>query len=540
MTLAPTAALHIAAVSKRFGRTQALDDVTFGVEHGSIHALLGGNGSGKSTLIKILAGVYSADSGSLTVAGHTYDATHLTPHVARSSGLRFVHQDLGVFLPLTVSENICLGTGFDRRARYAISWGQVQKRTAALLAEWHIPARPGDVLSTLRPADRTMIAIARASAAGRDEGSNLHRAAGPLTLILDEPTSALPETEVQRLLDWLRQSSRKGNTVVFVTHRLEEVLDVATAVTALRDGRHEGTQAVSGLTRRDLVRMIAPTADKVSSAPAAGSSRAAGSTIGAARYDRAGDSVASSSSPQPRLAVRRLTGGSLRDVSFELAAGEVLGIAGLLGSGRTRLLHYLAGVLKPQGGEILLDGRVFAAWPERLAIAAGVVLVPESRADDGIFPGLSISENMQAASLAVRRPTAFAFTPAMRTAAKRNVVKFGVKMASVDDDILTLSGGNQQKVLVGRWLATDPRVVLLDEPSVGVDVDARASLHRLVRNATATGAAAVCVSSDLYELVELCDRVLILRDGTITETLSGDQLTPAAVGHAMHGSVEGA
>lgn len=535
MTLAPTAALHIAAVSKRFGRTQALDDVTFGVEHGSIHALLGGNGSGKSTLIKILAGVHSADSGSVAVAGHTYDATHLTPHVARASGLRFVHQDLGVFLPLTVSENICLGTGFDRRARYAISWRQVQKRTAALLDEWHIPARPGDVLSALRPADRTMIAIARASATGRDEESSSEPAGGPLTLILDEPTSALPETEVQRLLDWLRQSSRKGNTVVFVTHRLEEVLDVATSVTALRDGRHEGTQAVSGLTRRDLVRMIAPTADKVPAAPPPDS------THGATRYERSGDSIPSPSSPtQPRLTVRRLTGGSLRDISFELAAGEVLGIAGLLGSGRTRLLHYLAGVLKPQGGEILLDGRMFAAWPERRAIAAGVVLVPESRADDGIFPGLSISENMQAASLAVRRPTAFAFTPAMRAAAKRNVVKFGVKMSSVDDDILTLSGGNQQKVLVGRWLATDPRVVLLDEPSVGVDVDARASLHRLVRNATATGAAAVCVSSDLYELVELCDRVLVLRDGTITETLSGDQLTPATVGHAMHGSVEGA
>ncbi len=531
MTALLPAALQIRAVSKRFGRTQALNNVSFNVERGSIHALLGGNGSGKSTLIKILAGVHSADSGTVTVAGDTVDTSHLNPHWARSAGLRFVHQDLGVFLKLTVAENICLDNGFDKRARCAISWREVERRTTALLEEWQIPARASDVLSGLRPADRTMIAIARAFTTGDDQHPSSEDGSQPLTLILDEPTSALPETEVQRLLDWLRQSSRKGNTVVLVTHRLEEVLDVATAVTALRDGRHEATRAVTGLTRGDLVRLIAPTAQ---GGPA---------TAAPLPHDVAGHKTTFKAEPldvptQPRLKVTGLSGGSLRNVHFELAAGEIVGIAGLLGSGRTRLLHYLAGVLKPHAGQMFLDGEMFDPRPERRAIAAGVVLVPESRADDGIFPGLSISENIQAAALAVHRPTALALTPHVRLAAKRNVARFGIKMSSVDDDILTLSGGNQQKVLVGRWLATAPHVVLLDEPSVGVDVDARASLHRLVRAATATGAGVLCVSSDLYELVELSDRILVLREGTIAETLSGARLTVTAVGHAMHGSLE--
>ena len=425
----PSPALLIEGVSKRFGRMRALDDVSFAVKRGSVHALLGGNGSGKSTLIKILAGVYSADEGSVRVAEESLNAAHLSPAAARAAGLRFVHQDLGVFLTLTVAENIALGNGYDKRAGCAISWRQVASRTADLLEEWRIPARPTDVLAALRPADRAMVAIARASASF--DGTDSRRDAVPLTLILDEPTSALPQDEVQRLLVWLRESSSRGNTVVLVTHRLEEVLDVATDVTALRDGRHEATREVSGLTRSDLVGLIAPNVREGVSSSA--------STPGARARDgaAAADAVPGGGGTPPRLSVRNLSGGSLRNVNFDLAPGEIVGIAGLLGSGRTRLLHYLAGVLKPASGEIRLDGQLFEPWPERRAIARGVVLVPESRSDDGIFPGLSISENFEAGLLATRRPTALALTPRTRSAAKKNATKFGVKMSSVDDDILT-------------------------------------------------------------------------------------------------------
>ena len=525
MSVTAATALEIEGVSKRFGSTRALDAVSFGVERGSIHALLGGNGSGKSTLIKILAGVVPADEGSVSVGGVAHSVSSLSPHLARQVGLRFVHQDLGLFLPLTVAENICLSRGFERRALFAISWREVQRQTTNLLEQWRISARPNDPLWAVRPADRTMIAIVRALAADANPEGEPTESSEPMILVLDEPTSALPETEVERLLTWMQDLAMSGSTAIFVTHRLEEALAVAKTVTVLRDGRHETTEPSAGLTRAHLVSLIAPKTTADAPRGLQGRRSAAGAPP-------------RPPSAEPRLTVRGLAGGSLRGVDFEVMAGEVVGVAGLLGSGRTRLLQYLAGVIKPDHGTVALEGKPLTYRSEADAIRAGVVLVPEDRTENGIFPGLSISENLQAGTLATRRAAGLALTPHLRTAARRSVAKFGIKAATVDDDILTLSGGNQQKVLVGRWLATAPRVLLLDDPTVGVDVEARASLHGLVRDATSRGAAVICVSSDLCELVELCDRVLVLHEGRIDQTLAGDRLTTSALGHAIHGSVE--
>lgn len=520
MSPAHDTALRLQSVSKQFGTTQALRNVSLEIPAGRIHALLGGNGSGKSTLIKILAGVETANHGSATVGASTHDLSNPSPNWAKDAGLRFVHQDLGLFLDLTAAENICLTTGYSRRKGGSVSWSKVNRDSERILQKWKIAARPTDVMADLRPADRTMIAIARTLSA--DEPSDDTGAERSRILILDEPTSALPDVEVDSLLEWLRHTATQGNTVVIVTHRLEEVLAVADSITVLRDGEHVTTEPRSGLTRRDLVRFIAPSATQ-------------------SRKNRTGDvqrATEAAATSVPRLEVRHITGKSLGDVNFTVRSGEVVGIAGLLGSGRTRLLKYLAGVLRPDSGQILLDGMPVVTWPGHKAIRSGIVLVPESRADDGLFPGMTIAENLEAGSLAIQSAFRVDSRRGVCERAKDKARRFGVKASSVSADILTLSGGNQQKVLMARWLSASPRLILLDEPTVGVDIGARKALHNLVKDAADAGSAALCVSSDLNELCELCDRVLVLHQGVITESFAGDDLSAHEIGQAVHGTLE--
>ncbi len=317
----------------------------------------------------------------------------------------------------------------------------------------------------------------------------------------------------------------QGNTVIIVTHRLDAVLAVADSITVLRDGDHVATLCREGVTQRDLVSLIAPTALEANARPA---------PLSEADMVQEPDAGV----PQARLQVRHLAGGSLRAVSFAVRPGEVVGIAGLLGAGRTRLLKYLAGVLRLDSGSIELDGTEIDLWPGHRALRAGIVLVPESQADDGLFPGLTIAQNLEAGTLAVQSPLRVDIAGRMRSRAKAKVGQFGVKASSVGTDILTLSGGNQQKVLMARWLSMSPRLILLDEPTVGVDIGARIALHRLWRDATDAGSASVSVSSDLNELCELCDRVLVLQQGGITESFARDAISARAIGHAIHGALE--
>ena len=521
-------AVGLEAINKRFGPTRALIDVSFEVNRGSVHALLGGNGSGKSTLIKMLAGVHQADSGLVNIGEREYDAAKTDPRWAKEVGFRFVHQDLGVFPTLSVAENVALGRSYSPTFAKSISWKETKRRASELLERWSIAASADQEMISVRPADQAMIAIARAV----DLDSNADSAVSVeqhMTLVLDEPTASLPEAEVERLLAWIRTSASEGITTILVTHRLDEVLAIATHVTVLRDGRHLETKSRDEITRRDLVELIVGDTSatvlgddakkKTSSRPVAAASKSSGVT--------------------PRLRVHGLADGPLRDVSFDLYPGEIVGLAGLLGSGRTRLLHHLAGVSKTSPGVIEIDGAGMNLWPQQHAIRSGIAFVPESR-EVGIFPGLSVAENLYASHLALRSPFAPALSSEVSTSAAKLVTRFGVKTQRPTSDIMTLSGGNQQKVLMGRWLSIEPRLLLLDEPSVGVDVGARAAVHELIREAASTGATALCVSSDTAELAELCDRVIVLRDGVIDGELTGDDLTAATIGRAIHGTLEGA
>ncbi len=480
-----TAALSVRGLGKSYGGNPALRDLDLDIRPGEIHALLGGNGSGKSTTIKILAGVVAPDGGTVAIDGQVVQADCWTPGKAHAAGLRFVHQQPAVFPELTIAENLALGSGFPRGAGGRIDWAALNRRTAELLTRYHVTAEPSTPLGRLRAADRSRVAIIRAlqDRDGADGG----------VLVLDEPTAALPAAEVAHLLDALRGYAAAGQTILYVSHRLDEVLSVADRVTVLRDGAKVATVEVEGLTESALVELI----------------------VGRP-LDRAFPAARTESRDDAALVVRGLTGGPLQGVDLTLRKGEVLGIAGLLGSGRSELLRMLFGAYPSTGGEITLDGKAFRVTTPDAAMALGIAYVPEERQADAIFPGESLRHNMSAGMASSYFRKLVYRHGEERDDTQRSIAEFLVRTSSDGQPIDTLSGGNQQKVVLARWLRRRPKVLLLDEPTQGVDVGARAEIYELVRRATTAGTSVLLVASETEELAHACDRVAILRGGRIT------------------------
>ncbi len=492
-------ALTISGLSKTFGREKALDNVGFSVKPGSVHGLIGGNGSGKSTLIKILAGVHRGDpGGSVTFSGTQAESDQINPELARRLGMRFVHQNPAMFPSMTVAENVGLGAGFPTTAG-RIRWQALRHHTQQLLDRYEIAARADDLVGNLRQAEQTMIAIARALQ-DADEGATC-------VLVLDEPTASLPDHEVRILLDAIRRLSRMGHTVIYVSHRLEEILDITDHVTVLRDGRHIETRPTQGLQEADLIRMIVGrsvdrTYAQVSALPRSGDQR-----------------------QTPVLEVQGLGGGPLADVSFSLQSGEVLGIAGLLGSGRTELLKMIFGDMAHERGAIRLDGKKIAFSEPLQAMQAGIAMVPENREREGVFQGLSVMENMTVGQFHKFTTGGVINRRREQLEACKSVVEYRVKTRNERAQISSLSGGNQQKVVMARWLRRAPRLLLLDEPTQGVDVGAREDIYAAIRSSLANGMGVLVASSDFDELAQLCQRVIILKQGRITGELVGEDLT---------------
>ena len=490
-------ALAVEHLSKTFGSTRALDDVSMAIGPGRIHGLVGGNGSGKSTLIKILAGVHRGDPGGVVRIGDAaVPCDHTTPAHARAAGLRFVHQDPGVFPALTVAENLAIGGahGFPT-AGGRVRWKALHRRAAAALERFEIAARPTDLLGSLRRAEQTMVVIARAL---EDERETPNR----LVLVLDEPTASLPEHEVELLLEAIRRCAGDGQTILYVSHRLEEIVALVDELTVLRDGRVVESRGADGLTTDHLVQAI----------------------VGRP-LERAFGTPQPRADARVRLAVRGLAGGPLRDVSFSVGRGEIVGVAGLLASGRTELLQMLFGARARDAGEVLLDGAVSAPPSPAEAMRAGIAFVPEDRAREAAFPDLSVAANLSVARIGAFRRGPRLDMRAERRDADAAIARFGVRTPRAAAPFSQLSGGNQQKVVLARWLARAPSVLLLDEPTQGVDVGARAELYALIRAATATGMATLLVSSDFEELAHVADRVLVLRDGRIAAAVERHALS---------------
>lgn len=502
------AALVVRGVSKTYGATRALRDVTLTIERGEMHALAGGNGSGKSTLVKILAGVVSSDAGGrIAVGGTEVDADRITPHVARSAGLHFVHQDPGLFDAMTVADNLCIGHGYETSGGVHISRRRVNRKAAALISRFELGVEPGTLVGDLSAGKRATIAIARALQDQDEKHSGL--------LVLDEPTASLPAKEVEELLGTLRRFADAGQTVLYISHRLDEMCGVADRVSVLRDGEYVGTFSGATLTERELIAHIAgrPINDVY-------------------------PSIEQSSHTTAVLEVSGLVAGRLRDVSLTVHEGEIVGVCGLLGSGRSTLLRTIFGDLRASAGEVRLDGTPLPNRTPRAAMAAGVGYVPEDRASHAIFPNLTVQENITAASIPEFWKRGRMNAAAERAEAMRLIDEFGIKAESGEQLLSALSGGNQQKVVFARWLRHGPRLLLLDEPTQGIDVGARADIYQMVRQTVKRGAAVLVVASDTEELAKVCDRVLILRDGRIADEVLGPGIDPDRLTELSYAKLE--
>jgi ribose transport system ATP-binding protein len=471
-----TPAVRLRHISKSFGGVRALDGAHLEVLRGEVHGLLGENGSGKSTLIKVLAGYHDPEpGGELEVDGHAARLP-LRPGEARTLGLAFVHQDLGLIPSLSVVENLRL-TELAARRGWRISWSGERRRAAEALARYGVGIDPRAVVAELHPLDRALLAIVRAM---EDLG------AGGL-LVLDEPTAFLPGAEAERLFALVRSIAEAGTSVVFVSHDLDEARRITDRVTVLRDGRTVGTVVSAETATEEFVAMILG-----GKPPAAAPARDA--TRAAERF----------------VSVGGLRGEVLDDLSFGVGRGEVLGATGLAGSGFEELPYLLFGARRAAAGSLELAGASYdlTRITPAAALDAGIVLVPSDRAREGAVGSLSVAENLMLPALDRYRAGLRLRRRRMVAAAGEVLSRFDVRPSDPHMLYESLSGGNQQKALLAKWLETRPSLLLLDEPTRGVDVGARPHIWALVRAAAADGAAVICASSDSEELATLCDRVL--------------------------------
>lgn len=479
-------------VAKSFGAVQALTGVSFEVAEGEIHALVGENGAGKSTLLKVLAGIVRPDRGSLSWAGETLRFG--SPREALERGIGMVYQEKLAFPNLTVAANIFAGReltrGFGRLDEPAM-----RRRTAELLAELHVPATPDTPMEQLPTALSQLVQVARALAFDCK------------VLVLDEPTTSLTDVEVDHLFREVRALKARGLTVLFVSHRIPEVFRLCDRITVLRDGAHAGTFVTAETTPDVIVRAM----------------------VGREPPARVGRGVAAGVEHPVRLSVTGLSQPpQFSDISFEARGGEVVAIFGLVGSGRSELLEAIFGISPAVRGHVAINGRRARIRSARQAARAGLALVPEDRQRQGLLFNLSQRDNIALPS-AEKSGRASVNAAAEQAAADRERQALNLKTASLALTPDALSGGNQQKVVVAKWLATHPDVLLLDEPTKGVDVGAKFELHAIIRRQVDAGMACVMVSSDLGEVLALADRILVMREGRITGELDGPTATDEAV-----------
>ena len=491
-------------ITKRFGATVALDGVAFSVERGEVHALVGENGAGKSTLMKILIGAYRRDDG--TVALDETDVHFDTPGDAQAAGICAVHQEIHLLARRSVAENIY--TGCEPVRWGMVDWRRMHADATTLLGGLGLDIDPRAMVSTLNPARQQMVAIAR----GVSLGAKL--------LVLDEPTTSLSDREVAILHDLIRRLRGQGTSIIYISHRFDELYAVCDRVTVLRDGKLVATLPLAGLERLDLVcLMLGKTREQLRKG-----------TTGFARHSVSGGRRA------PILVTTSLAHGSrVRDVSLTVGKGEIVGLAGLLGSGRTECVRAVFGADRADGGTMSFGGRPFAPSNPHDAIAAGIGFVSEDRKAEGIIPELSVRENLTLAILPMLARFGVVSRGRQAEVVERYMRRLGIRASSADQPIRELSGGNQQKVLLARSLCMQPKLLLLDEPTRGIDIGAKAEIQALVNELAAEGLGVLMVSSEVEELVEGSTRVVVLRDGVSVSELSGEDISETAIVHALAG-----
>jgi ribose transport system ATP-binding protein len=489
----PNTILEMRGISKSFAGTPALVDVDLDVRRGEVHVLLGENGAGKSTLMKILAGVYPCDEGQVRWKGQP--VRFESPRDAQQAGINVIYQESSLIAHLSVAENVFLGHEPARIPGLPlIDWGRVYEQTRGLLDLLNLDIDPCAGVSSLSVAEQRMVEVAKALRQSAD------------LIIMDEPTASLSPPEIETLFDLIRTLTGRGVAVVYISHRLEEVTRIGQRATILRDGHKVGTVPMAHVTTDGLVRLM----------------------VGRSLSDKF-----PSRRPAPGrevLRVERLARyGVLDDISFSLHAGEIVGLTGLMGSGRTSLVRAIFGLDPPDEGTLYVDGRPAAIDSPQAAINLGIGLLTENREEQGLILEMSTSENITLAAL--ERDWRGPFLPHTREqdVAERYIRRLNIQPADPRHPARFLSGGMQQKVMLSRWLATDSRVLIFDQPTRGVDVSSKVEIYRFMAELAEQGVAILIVSSDLAEILEMCDRILVLHEGLLVAALRGSEATMESV-----------
>jgi ribose transport system ATP-binding protein len=479
--------VEMTGISKSFGGVHALKDVSFKVRPGEIHALVGENGAGKSTLMKILSGAYAKDSGDIKIDG---DQVHITnPHTGRKMGIAIIYQEFALAPDLTVAENIYLDHLGGKKG--FINWSKLYRNAGELIKSIGFDINPAGTVGDLTVAYQQVVEITKALS----ENAKI--------LILDEPTAVLAPRETEQLFEVLKKLKQQDVSIIYISHRLDEIFRIADIVTVIKDGAVTGTANPAEVSTDDVISMMI------------GRKLAA---MFPERHCQIGEEI---------FRVENINRGKeVRNVSFSVRAGEVLGIAGLVGAGRTETMRAIFGADSKDAGRITLDGRPLRINSPTDAVKAGIGFLPEDRKEQGTILSMSVRKNVTMPSLWSRFAKFGFIKQADEKKTTRDLIeKLSIKTNSTETDVTDLSGGNQQKVVLAKWLGTDCRVIILDEPTRGVDVGAKVEIYNLINELAAAGLAIIVISSEMMEVIGICDRVLVMRQGRIQGVLEKDQLT---------------
>lgn len=480
--------LRLEHISKTYPGVKALDDVSLEFEQGEIHALLGENGAGKSTLIKVIAGAHEPDAGGRIVFDEESFA-HMTPALSAAKGVAVIYQDINLVTPMTVAENIYMG----RKMHSYYSKKKLNQMARELFGEYGFELNPAQPVMTLSPAAQQMVVIAKAI-------SNDAK-----IMIMDEPTAPLAAHEVDILFRIIKKLKEKGVTVIYISHRMEEVFEITERISVLRDGKFIKTIQTKDTNRQELVNLMV--------------GRELNETFPERKNERG----------EVMLEVKNLTGNSVEDISFKLHKGEILGFAGLVGSGRTETMELIAGAKMPDAGEIVVKGKTEKITSPAKAISLGIGLIPEDRKEQGVILHNTVKFNVSLSG--IDKVTRAGFVNGRKNAALAEKYRndLQIKVPHINQMVVNLSGGNQQKVVLAKTLAADPDIIIFDEPTKGIDVGAKHEIYELMNRLAGEGKAIIMVSSDMEEILGMSDRIIVLYEGMISGEIQREDFSQEEV-----------
>lgn len=499
--------LHMESIHKSFSGVQVLRDIHLSLYKGEVHALMGENGAGKSTLMKIMSGIYRPDSGKILY--HGKEVSWHNPMEARDKGISVIHQEISLSPNLTIGENILMGTRFPKNKFGIIKWEEIFEKAEVVLKSIGSNLNPRTKVSSLSVAQQQIVEIARALSFKSE------------VLIMDEPSASLTDKEIDKLFVIIEDLKKKGVAIVYISHRMDEIFKISDRCSVLRDGQWVASCPIGETNPQHLVKLMV------------------GRELTDLFQRKRLPKPAAVKVKQPVLELIDVSDkNTVKNVSIKIYPGEIVGLAGLVGAGRTELLRTVFGLNKLTGGQILLEGKQVSIKSPIEAIRLGIAHVPESRKEQGLFPNLSVKENIVMNRMYAYRKAKVLQYGRMNEESDKYIHELGVKTASPEQNVMGLSGGNQQKVVIARWLSIGPKVLLLDEPTRGVDVGAKTEIHKIICELAEKGLAVLMVSSELPEILGVSDRILVMHEGMIRAELSREEATQEKIMYYATGEIK--